>query len=284
VRRLASADYAALARRAGATTALRLSLACVLAALLAAALLAAARGDAGRSPLDEAGKTTVLAIDVSSSIRPRVYRQIGATLERAIAEGGRFGVVLFSDDAYELLPPGTPAIELEGLRRYFVPLERELAGEMRTVSVGRLRFPEAPWNATLTAGTRISTGLRLAREVLAREGVPNGKVVLVSDLEDEYRDLPALGREIVAYAAAGLPLRVVALSPSRDDRKNWERLVGSRGSVDVAAPPRGESSRPDRLPPEPFPFALVALAAALALALALNEHLLVRFRPGGGEA
>ena len=46
----------------------------------------------------------------------------------------------------------------------------------------------------LTGGTKISTGLALARQMLDREQVADGKVVLVSDLEDEYLDLPELGR------------------------------------------------------------------------------------------
>ena len=56
----------------------------------------------------------MLVLDVSSSIQPRVYRQIGDTLGRAIREGGRFGVVLFSDLAYELSLPGSRAAELAG--------------------------------------------------------------------------------------------------------------------------------------------------------------------------
>mgnify|MGYP000427403543 FL=1 len=281
MRRLALGDGADLLRGARRTTALRLGLAALLAVLLAAGVAVAARGEPGEPPLAEAGRTTVLVLDVSSSIQPRVYRQIGDTLGRAIEEGGRFGVVLFSDVAYEMLPPGTPAQELEGLRRYFTPVAERVPGEP-TVAVGSTRFPQAPWNESLTSGTRISTGLQLARGVLEREGATNGKVVLVSDLEDEHLDLPELGRVLAGYADARLPLRVVALSPAPEDRRIFERLLRERGSIEEAAVPDSTGSVRAGLPPAPFPLALVLAGALLAAALAANEHLLARFPLGRG--
>jgi hypothetical protein len=274
VRKLRLADAGAFARVARRTAALRLGLLAVVVSLFAAALVIAARGERSEPPLAERGRTTVLVLDVSSSIEPRVYRQIGDTLGRAQAEGGRFGVVLFSDVAYELLPPGTPASELEGLRRYFTPLAVAPRG-VSTVAVGDVRFLEAPWAATLTSGTRISSGLELAREVLEREGVANGKVVLVSDLEDEYADLPRLGRAIAGYAEARLPLRVVGLSPDPERLALFRRLLAGRGSVGAAAPPR-EPGSSGPLPPRPFPALLVAAMAALALALGVDERALAR--------
>ena len=257
------------------TTVLRLALAAALATLLCIGLAVALRGEAGEPPLAEAGKTTILVLDVSSSIQPRVYRQVGDTVGRAIREGGRFGVVLFSDVAYELLPPGTPAAELIGLRRYFTPLEGAAPG-VPAVAVGASRFPEAPWNQVFSGGTKISTGLRLARQLLEREGVANGKVVLVSDLEDEYLDVPELGRVLAGYADIELPLRVVALSPTGEDLRIFRRLLQDRGSVSEAALPRGRGDAEAGLPRVPFPALLVAVGVALALALALNEHLLAR--------
>jgi hypothetical protein len=275
MKRLELADTSGLGAVARRTTLLRIGLALMLAGLLAIGVAVAARGEAGEPPLAEAGRTTILVADVSSSIQPRVYRQIGETLGRAMEEGGRFGVVLFSDTAYEMLPPGTPAAELAGLRRYFTPIGQRVPGEP-SVAVGGLRFPEAPWHDTFTSGTRISTGLALARELLEREGVDNGKVVLVSDLEDEYLDIPDLGNVLAGYADVGLPLRVVALSPSPDDRRIFERLVGSRGSVEVAALPPSSGEVEAALPVPPFPLALALACFALALVLAANEHLLAR--------
>lgn len=272
-------DLLALTRR---TTFLRLGLAAAVVALFAAALLVALRGEVGEPPLAESGKTTVLVLDVSSSIQPRVYRQIGDTLGRAIREGGRFGVVLFSDVAYELLPPGTRAAELAGLRRYFTPLESRIPG-VPAVAVGPTRFPEAPWSDVFSGGTKISSGLRLARRLLEREGVSNGKVVLVSDLEDEYLDVPELGRVVAGYADAGLPLRVVALSPAAEDLSIFRRLLRDRGAVNEAATPRSNGREEVGLPPVPFPAMLALVGVALAVVLAANEHLLARLPLRAGE-
>ena len=268
------ADAAGLLRGARATTVLRLGLAAALASLLAVMLVLALRAETGEAPLAEPGRTTVLVVDVSSSIQPRVFRQIGDTLGRAMSEGGRFGVVLFSDLAYEMLPPGTPAAELGGLSRYFTPLRGQPRGTP-TLSVGGTRFPESPWNRVLTSGTRISSGLALARQMLERERVTNGKVVLVSDLEDEYLDLQELGRVLAGYAETGLPLRVVALSPTADDKRIFSRLLQKPDELEVAPPPRGTSAEAG-LPAIPFPVSLALAAVLLTLLLGLNEYILAR--------
>jgi hypothetical protein len=278
---LSLSDAAELLRGARATRTLRLGLAAGIAALLAAALVLALRAEQGEAPLAEPGRTTVLVVDVSSSIQPRVFRQVGDALDRGIREGGRFGVVLFSDIAYELLPPGTPAEELAGLRRYFMPVRGRQQG-VPTLAIGGTRFLEGPWNRVLTGGTKISTGLALARQMLEREQVADGKVVLVSDLEDEYLDLPELGRVLAGYAEIGLPLRVIGLSPTADDRRIFRRLLAQSGRLEDAPAPRTEQAGAV-LPPVPFPLALVAAAALLAFLLGVNEHLLARFPLVDGE-
>jgi hypothetical protein len=275
------ADAAALLGRARATRALRLGLAALIAGLLAAALMLTLGAESGEAPLAEPGRTTILVVDVSSSIQPRVFRQVGDALDRAMREGGRFGVVLFSDIAYELLPPGTPAAELAGLRRYFVPVRGRPPG-VPTLAVGGTRFLESPWNRVFTGGTRISTGLALARQVLARERVPNGKVVLVSDLEDEYLDLSELGRVLAEYAEQGLPLRVVGLSPTPDDKRIFRRLLAESGRLEDAPPPRVAQAEA-ALPAIPFPVALGFVAALLTVVLGVNEHLLARLPLLAGE-
>jgi hypothetical protein len=275
------ADAAALLGRARATRALRLGLAALIAGLLGAALVLTLRAESGEAPLAEPGRTTILVVDVSSSIQPRVFRQVGDALDRAMHEGGRFGVVLFSDIAYELLPPGTPAAELAGLRRYFVPVQGRPDG-VPMLAVGGTRFLESPWNRAFTAGTRISTGLVLARRILARERVPNGKVVLVSDLEDEYLDLTDLGRVLAGYAEQGLPLRVVGLSPSDDDKRIFRRLLAESGQLEDAPPPRVAEAEV-ALPAIPFPVALALVAVLLTVLLGVNEHLLARLPLLAGE-
>jgi hypothetical protein len=279
--RLRLADAAELLARARRTRFLRIGLAAAAAALLAAAVVVALRHDPGEPPLAEPGRTTVLVLDVSSSIDPAQYGRIASTLDRAVAEGGRVGAVLFSDVAYELLPPGTPVAELAGLRRFFVPLPAA-AGGAEAVEIGATRFPKPPWGEVFSSGTRISTGLRLAAGMLAREGVSNGKVVLISDLDDEYEDLPVLGRVLADYAEAQLPLRIVGLASRAEDEQIFRRLVG-RASVERAETTAAEPDEPSAGRPEPFPVALAGLGIALVLALALNEQLLARLPLRAGE-
>jgi hypothetical protein len=281
--RLPLPDAAELLRGAWRTTVLRLALAVAAAVVLAMAVILAMRNDPGQRPLAEPGRTTVLVLDVSSSIEPTRYRQIADALDRARREGGDLGVVLFSDVAYELLPPGTPTAELAGLRRFFTPLPSAVA-RTEAVEVGATRFPKAPWSEVFSSGTRISTGLRLAAAMLARAGVSNGKVVLVSDLQDEDDDLPALGRALADYAEAGLPLHVVALGSNPADERIFRRLVG-QDVVERARRPTSDRAEAAAVSPEPFPLALVVAGVVLALALAANEHFLARLplQPGEGQ-
>ncbi len=270
-------DLGPLARR---TSLLRLVLAAALAGLLAASVWAAAGRSAPASRLIQPGVHTVLVLDVSASIRPRVYRQVDDTLRRLIAGGGGTGLVVFSDIAYELLPVGTPVRELASVERFFRPLQRVPRG-VRTVALGRARFLRAPWGPTLTQGTKISTGLEVALDELVREADGRGRVVLVSDLGDEIGDLTALGRQIDRYATRRVPLQVVALSPQPEDLRLFRSLLaGGRGSLLEAAPPGDATGRAleERLP------AGVAIAAVgLLLALAVNEASCARLalRPRG---
>lgn len=281
--RLPLADAAELAPLARRTRALRLGAAALLAVLAVVAVAVASRGRGGDPAVRVPGRTTVVVLDVSSSVQPLVFRQIHDTLAQAVRDGGDVGLVAFSDVAYELLPPGTPARELEGVRRLFVPVR---AGDRRRqVALEGRRYPLAPWTETLTSGTRISAGLRLARAVLARDRVADPALTLVSDLEDEYHDLPALGRELGALAEDGVPLKVVALSPQPSDLTLFRRLLRERGTVEAARRPE-RLAGPASLPDEPFPLALAAALVALAAALAANERLGARLplRRGEGEA
>ena len=80
--------------------------------------------------------------------------------EPATRDGGRAGLILFSDTAYQALPPGTPVTELGSFERFF-----RIA---RPTSPGlQPQPPRSPWTSSFSAGTRISTGLSLALDVAA---------------------------------------------------------------------------------------------------------------------
>jgi hypothetical protein len=96
-------------------------------ALLAAAALAAALaaflaardpevGSQAFLPTDANG---IVVLDLSASISADTHLRIRSTLLRLAAGGASYGLVVFSDTAYEALPPGTSASELRRVARYF---------------------------------------------------------------------------------------------------------------------------------------------------------------------
>ena len=60
----------------------------------------------GRTFFSEA-KSSVVVIDISGSIGPQSRALIGRTLRRLLDARNSFGLVFFSDTAYEAVPPGT---------------------------------------------------------------------------------------------------------------------------------------------------------------------------------
>jgi len=281
---LAAGDLERFLRRAGR---LRLALAAASLLLAAAALAFALRLDDRPGRLVPAGRSGIIVLDVSSSITSDVYRQIERELANAIATRQRYGLVVFSDIAYEALPPGTRASELEPFRRYFTPLKEEAPPGYPPISVGNLPFPSNPWTLGLSGGTRISTGLALALEVLRRDHIRKGSVVLLSDLGDDPSDLPGLADALVAYERFRVPLRVVALTPSLSDKETFQGLLQrGHGTLEEAPPP------PKRIGPSSInarstvPRTLLLASLALLGALALSELWLgrLRWRPLGSSA
>jgi hypothetical protein len=201
----------------------------------------------------------VVVLDVSASISSDTYSRIGGTLAAIARSGARTGLVVFSDSAYEALPPGTPASSLTPFVRYFTLPQQTQAGFAPT-------FPPNPWTNAFTGGTRISTGMELAHAI-AQAQARRPTVVLVSDLDDDPDDLAPLAGVLAAYGRDRIPVRVVGLDPSPEDVTLFRRLVGS--SVPVAQAPT-----PEQVPAHDvtaFPTVLLALALAAAVALALRE-------------
>jgi hypothetical protein len=266
------AEAATLAGPARRTAAVRLALAVALLLVLALALLAAFRSDRPARTFVAPGRSAVVVLDLSSSISAITYRQIEQTLRELIATGDRYGLVVFSDIAYEAFPPQTPAKELEPLLRYFTPLgrARPTVG-YPSYSLGNQPFAVNPWTNALTGGTRITSGLRAALAALRRDGVRNGSIVLVSDLDDDYLDVPQLADTFTAIARADVDIRIVGLQPSDEDAALFGALLGGQDRIERAQLPAVRPSRtPGGLPPR-IPVALVLAGAVLALLLAANE-------------
>ena len=63
----------------------------------------------------------MVVVDLSLSIADEDYHTVRRAFRRLVAENASIGLVVFSDVPYELLPPGTPASELEPMLRLLVP-------------------------------------------------------------------------------------------------------------------------------------------------------------------
>src|SRR5205814_1256489 len=109
------ADPASLDRAARRTRIVRLVLAAALVAMTAIAFFVAPRTPGRRFLPSNA--TGIVVLDLSSSVSPDTYYRIEQTLATIAASQSRLGLVLFSDTAYEALPPGTSAQELKPLLR-----------------------------------------------------------------------------------------------------------------------------------------------------------------------
>jgi hypothetical protein len=251
------ADAAALRNPARRTLAVRVALLAVCAgAALAAVFVARHPHTRTIVPLPAKGQT-VLVLDLSASISADTFSRIGGTLASFARSGKRFGLVIFSDQAYEAMPPGTPAADLAPFVRYFTLPKQRVPGFAPT-------FPDNPWQATFTGGTRISAGLELAHTIALAGGGRPATVVLVSDLDDQPQDLPRLASVLLAYRRDRIPVRIVGLDPSSDSIALFERLLSPR-PVTVPAPTLAEAPPHDVTP---FPWTLVALALAVAAAAA----------------
>jgi hypothetical protein len=243
---------------------LRTGLALALLGTLAAAFLLA-RGPRAQAGVLSESTSTVVVLDLSWSTSSN-YREISRTLRELASSGRRLGLVVFSDVAYEMLPAGTPAVELRPLLRFF--------------SGPKSRRVDSPWAASLSGGTRISAGLLLAREIFDRERVPNGSVVLVSDLGDAPNDRANLTAALLSYVREGIPLRVVAIDPTAENERFFQGLLASRPLRPRAGPgsPVARASSSGGLT-----IALVVVAALLLSLLAVNEHACARLSWGSAR-
>jgi hypothetical protein len=213
----------------------------------------------------------VIVLDLSASISQDTFSRIGETLRRLVASGGRYGLVVFSNVAYEALPPGTPASALQPLVRYFT-LPHSAPGVAPT-------FPTNPWSASFSDGTSISAGLDLARSLLIEDRLRHASVVLVSDLADDPEDKNRLNQVVSAYRQEGTPLRVVPLNASPTDAAYFAHLT-STALKEAPTPPASTPATPAAAAPArtSLPVLLVLLVAAIACALAANELWSARLR------
>ena len=254
------ADARTFRTRALATRLVLAALAAVAVAATAGVLLASRSSHSQTLVLLPSKANVVIVLDLSASISSDNFSRIGATLRVLSRSGGRVGLVIFSNDAYEALPPGTPAADLAPMVRYF------------TQSAPGL-FPLNPWGGTFTAGTNISAGMERAI-ALAVTQRPRATVMLISDLDDDPNNLTALTAVGALAQHDRVPIRIVGLSPSPANVAYFRNVFGRSAPI-VEAPSPAQAAQQAQTP---FPWTLVALAVVAAAALALRESWAPRLR------
>ena len=107
-----------------------------------------------------------------------------------------------------------------------------------------------PWSDAFRAGTRISTALDLAHDMLVADDVKDGSILLVSDLETSPDDVPETAKVLRRIQRSGTPVRLLALAPSSDARTLFGGILGPaaftplvEGPVRTAEPPAHGAGR-----------------------------------------
>jgi hypothetical protein len=255
------ADPASLDQAARRTRFVRLTLAAGLVAAIVTAFLVAPSTPGRRFlPSDATG---IVVLDVSSSVRPDTYYRIEQTLATIAASQSRLGLVLFSDVAYEAFPPGTAAQELKPLLRFFAP--------PTPGSSPSTQYARTPWDQWFSGGTRISSGLYLAAQMLQQQHVKRSAVILISDLDDDPTDLNRLTDSVVLLEQRKVPLEIVGLSPTSANAEFFKNLLGTNAIFQEARLPTGAQARGQLEVTGTFATWLAVFAALAIGVLALNE-------------
>jgi hypothetical protein len=261
-------DLPGLRPRADRTTVVRVALALALAATLAGAILLARSAGSGRPALlPEGHRTGVVVADMSGSVSGGGFKAVDAVLRGLAAANQAMGLVMFSDTAYELLPPNSPTSALVAFERFFNPQP----GNDEAPAFG-----STPWDQ-FTAGTRISKGLSMGREALQRAGIPHGTILLVSDLADSSTDQGSLVAEASALKKAHVPVLIFPAHASPGNMAVFAALFGKNSFVPPSA---YRTTAAEKIQPitSSWPMALIFVGAILVGLLAANELFNTRLR------
>jgi hypothetical protein len=262
-------DLSGLRSPADRTTVVRITLVLALAAALGGTILLARSAGSGRAALLPAGvKTGVVVVDMSGSVSGIPFERVATVLRDFAAANQAMGLVMFSDTAYELLPPNSPASTLLEFERFFNP---------QSINGGVLSFGVTPWDQ-FSAGTRISSGLRMGQQALERAHVTHGSLLLISDLNDSSADQEPLVAEALALKKAHIPVRIVPVVAAPPDVRIFASLFGWNVFVSPSAYRTTATTHVQPIAIS-WPWALLAVGALLVGLLAANELFNTRLRP-----
>jgi hypothetical protein len=268
------ADLPRLHVPAHRTGAVRIVLSLALAGTLAWLFLVAKDAGAGRAAVFPQGVSTgVVALDMSASISGPIYARVATTLRGIVNANQSVGLVMYSDTAYELIPPNSPPGAMLQYIPFFVPLRYYGSTPV---------FGQTPWD-TFMGGTRISAGLKMARTALQRAHVRHGAILLVSDLDDSNADQGLLEDEALQLREAKIPVRIVPLFAQPRDRRVFEALFGEDSFVEPSVFTHTAKRRAAAIA-APQPWFLMLLGGVLVVLLAGNERFNARLTAKGATA
>jgi hypothetical protein len=256
------ADLRGLRLPSRRTSLLRILLLLALAGTFALLFDVARSAGAGRAAVFPEGTNTgVVVLDMSASISGPTYARVATTLRGIVNANQSIGLVMFSDTAYELLPPNSPPGALAQFIPFFVP--DRYYGSTPV-------FGQTPWD-TYMGGTRIGTGLAVARQALKRARVQHGAILLVSDLDNSNADQAKLEQEALTLRELKIPVRIVPLFAAPRDLRLAAALFGDDAFVD----PRVFTHTAKRQAASiaaPAPWTLLLVGGLLVVLLAGNER------------
>jgi hypothetical protein len=265
------ADLGQLGRQAVRTATLRITLVAALAATLAGLVLVSRSAGTGRAAVFPAGtKTGCVTLDMSASIAGPVYARVATTLKGIVDANQSICLVMFSDTAYELLPPNSPPGALAQFIPFFVPIR---------YYGGSPIFPQSPWDQ-FSGGTRISRGLAEAERALRTAHIRQGAILVVSDLDDAAADQPQLSAVSLRLRREHIPVRIVPLFASVHDKRYMAALFGKSAFVDPSVFVH-RAHRHVQSVAVGAPWALLGLGIVLVVLLAGNERWNGRFATAG---
>lgn len=244
------------------TSAGRVLLAGALAATLAGIVLLARGAGAGRAAVLPQGATTgCVVLDMSASISGPVYERVATTLRGIVSANQSICLVMFSDTAYELLPPNSPPGALLQFIPFFVPVR---------FYGGNPVFAQSPWDQ-FSGGTRISAGFVAGDAALKRAHVKHGALLLISDLDDSVGDEPQLDAEALQLHKEGVPVRIVPLFAESSNKNYFAALFGKNSFVSPSAFRHGAHKSVQPVAAA-VPWGLLSLGIVLVILLAGNER------------
>jgi hypothetical protein len=255
------------------TSVARVVLALALAATLAGIVVAAGSAGSGRAAVFPEGTDAgIVALDMSASIAGPIYARVASTLQGIVDANQSIGLVMFSDTAYELLPPNSPPGALLQFMPFFVPVRYYGSTPV---------FAQSPWD-TFSGGTRASTGLIQAREALVRAHVKHGSILIVSDLDNAIGDQQALVAEALHLQRLHITVRIVPLFAEHRNMQFFATLFGSNTFVDPSVFTH-TAKRHEASVAAGTPWTLLSLGFVLVLLLAGNERWNGRLAVGARE-